>query len=242
MKRVKFSTVVKMKIICSVVLLFSVLSANGQFNPNQWENRSVIVHLFEWKYQDIANECETFLAPNGFAGVQTSVPLENRIIPGRPWYERYQPVSYKFNTRSGNEAAFLDMSRRCNAVGIRIYPDIIINHMSAGSGRGWAGGFGTGGSESNPDTLEFPAVPYGPTDFNQPQCAIDDCYCNAENIRNCNLVGLTDLALSKQWVRDKTVEFMDKLVDMGVAGFRVDTVKVCFLLNRLNQVYHVSFF
>lgn len=121
------------------------------------------------------------------------------------------------------------MSRRCNAVGIRIYPDIIINHMSAGSGRGWAGGMGTGGSESNPDILDFPAVPYGASDFNQPQCAIDNCYCNAENIRNCNLVGLTDLALGKQWVRDKTVEFMNKLVDLGVAGFRVDTVKVSSL-------------
>lgn len=51
--------------------------------------------------------------------------------------------------------------------------------MAAGSGRGWNGGIGTGGSESNPDTLEFPAVPYVPSDFNQPQCAIDECYCNA---------------------------------------------------------------
>lgn len=215
-----------MKLISSVLLLAFVLSANGQFDPNQWASRSAIVHLFEWKYRDIADECENFLAPNGFAGVQTSVPLENIKVPGRPWYERYQPISYKFDTRSGNEAAFLDMSRRCNALGVRIYPDIIINHMAAASGRGWAGGVGTGGSESNPDILSFPAVPYGENDFNQPQCAIDDCYCNAENVRNCNLLGLTDLALGNQYVRDKIVEFMNKLVDLGVAGFRVDAVKV----------------
>jgi alpha-amylase len=215
-----------MRVLSVVGLIACSLLANGQFNPNQWENRSVIVHLFEWKYKDIAEECENFLAPNGFAGVQTSVPLENKIIPGRPWYERYQPVSYKFDTRSGNEAAFLDMSRRCNAVGVRIYPDIIINHMAAGSGRGWEGGTGTGGSRANPDTLDFPAVPYGPNDFNQPQCGIDPCYCDKVNIRNCNLVGLTDLALGNQYVRDRVVEYMNKLVDMGVAGFRVDTVKV----------------
>ena len=30
----------------------------------------VIVHLFEWKWADIAAECENFLAPKGFGGVQ----------------------------------------------------------------------------------------------------------------------------------------------------------------------------
>ncbi|CAO1430966.1 unnamed protein product [Diamesa serratosioi] len=212
-----------MKLLSVVLLVVLAVYANAQFNPNQWNNRNTIVHLFEWKYKDIADECEQFLAPNGFAGVQTSVPQENRVIPGRPWYERYQPVSYKFITRSGTEADFLEMSRRCNAVGVRIYPDIIINHMAAGSGTGWV--VGTGGSEANSDTLDFPAVPFGPNDFNQPQCGIDPCYCDVANIRNCNLVGLTDLRLSSQWVRDKAIEFMNRLVDLGVAGFRVDTVK-----------------
>ena len=55
----------------------------------RWGGRSGIVHLFEWKWNDIANECETFLAPNGYAGVQTSIPSENIInVNGRPWHER----------------------------------------------------------------------------------------------------------------------------------------------------------
>ena len=32
--------------------------------------RTVIVHLFNWKWTDIARECETFLGPNQFCGVQ----------------------------------------------------------------------------------------------------------------------------------------------------------------------------
>ena len=32
--------------------------------------RSTMVHLFEWKWDDIAKECENFLGPKGFAGVQ----------------------------------------------------------------------------------------------------------------------------------------------------------------------------
>lgn len=96
-----------MKLLSVVLLVVLAVYANAQFDPNQWGNRNTIVHLFEWKYLDIAEECEQFLAPNGFAGVQTSVPQENQVIAGRPWYERYQPVSYKFITRSGNEADFL---------------------------------------------------------------------------------------------------------------------------------------
>lgn len=35
--------------------------------------RSTIVHLFEWRWNDIADECERYLAPNGFDGVQVSL-------------------------------------------------------------------------------------------------------------------------------------------------------------------------
>lgn len=33
-------------------------------------NRTGIVQLFEWKFADIATECEQFLGPHGYAGVQ----------------------------------------------------------------------------------------------------------------------------------------------------------------------------
>jgi alpha-amylase len=52
----------------------------------RWGGRSGMVHLFEWKWADIANECENFLAPRGFAGVQVSPPNENSVISGRPWF------------------------------------------------------------------------------------------------------------------------------------------------------------
>lgn len=48
--------------------LFSTL--NATWNPYYFPNRDGIVHLFEWKFSDIANECENVLAPIGYAGVQ----------------------------------------------------------------------------------------------------------------------------------------------------------------------------
>ena len=34
----------------------------------------VMVHLFQWKFNDIATECETVLGPKGFGGVQITPP------------------------------------------------------------------------------------------------------------------------------------------------------------------------
>lgn len=55
---------------------------------------------------------------------QVSPVNENIVIENRPWWERYQPISYKIVTRSGNEGDFADMVRRCNQVGVR-YVEII---------------------------------------------------------------------------------------------------------------------
>lgn len=141
-----------------LALLSLALVAYAQKDPNVAYGRSVMIHLFEWKWTDIAAECERFLAPKGYAGVQVSPPNEHALIssPWRPWYQRYQPVSYKLESRSGTEAQFKNMIDRCNAVGVRIYVDAIINHMAAA-----AAGTGSGGSSFNPGTKSFPAVPYG---------------------------------------------------------------------------------
>jgi alpha-amylase len=98
----------------SIILLGTVVSlCLGQHDPHFTENRTTIVHLFEWRWSDVAEECERFLGPYGYGGAQVSPANENVIIYDeyvkRPWYERYQPVSYKLETRSGTEEQFKDM-------------------------------------------------------------------------------------------------------------------------------------
>nr|AAO14611.1 AMYREL [Drosophila greeni] len=192
----------------------------AQHNPQWWGSRNTIVHLFEWKWSDIAEECETFLAPRGFAGVQVSPVNENIISAGRPWWERYQPISYKLTTRSGNEEEFADMVRRCNDVGIRIYVDVLLNHMS-GDFDGVA--VGTAGTEAEPSKKSFPGVPYTAQDFH-PSCEITD-WNNRFQVQECELVGLKDLNQHSDYVRSKLIEFLDHLIELGVAGFRVDAAK-----------------
>lgn len=42
-------------------------------SPQFADNRSTMVHLFEWTWKDIARECEEFLGPQGYGGVQVGI-------------------------------------------------------------------------------------------------------------------------------------------------------------------------
>uniref|UniRef100_A0A1W7RB82 Alpha-amylase n=1 Tax=Hadrurus spadix TaxID=141984 RepID=A0A1W7RB82_9SCOR len=235
MFRYRLKIELAMVIRCLLAFLCVANIVNGSYHePKTVEGRSVLVHLFEWKWKDIAEECEQFLGPYGFGGVQVSPPNENGIVwepqwdptIKRPWYERYQPVSYKIATRSGNESEFRDMVRRCNNAGVRIYADAVINHMTGNIGKGK----GTGGSSFDPEARQYYGVPYGPSDFNShEECSSEsgniESYQDKYQIRNCMLSGLADLKLSKEYVRGKIVEYLNFLIDIGVAGFRIDASK-----------------
>ncbi|XP_055737425.1 alpha-amylase-like isoform X2 [Salvelinus fontinalis] len=137
------------------------------------QGRSTIVHLFEWRWNDIAEECERYLGPNGFDGVQISPPSENVVVtkPWRPWWERYQPVSYNLCSRSGTQQELRDMVCRCNNVGVKIYADVVINHMCmSGAGEGEGRRRSTCGSYFNASKREFPSVPYSASHFNDDKC------------------------------------------------------------------------
>uniref|UniRef100_A0A6A7GDD9 Alpha-amylase n=1 Tax=Hirondellea gigas TaxID=1518452 RepID=A0A6A7GDD9_9CRUS len=167
------------------------------------ESRSVFVHLFEWTFDDIAVECEQFLGPRGYSAVQVSPPQLS--INGPQWWTRYQPVSYQLFTRSGNQQQFSSMVNRCNAVGVGIYVDAVINHMAAAD-------------------RSFPDVPYGFNDFHNPQCFIDN-YFDRDNVQRCDLLGLNDLNTEAEYVQQTISNYLNNLTSMGVAGFRIDAAK-----------------
>ncbi|KAG5285028.1 hypothetical protein AALO_G00033260 [Alosa alosa] len=201
----------------------------AQHNPHTKHGRTAIVHLFEWRWADIAAECERYLGPNGFGGVQISPHHESIMVnsPWRSWWERYQPINYNLCSRSGNENELRDMITRCNNVGVNIYVDAVVNHMcGAGGGEGQHSSCGTWFSANR---KEFPSVPYSPWDFNDGKCRTGsgniENYGDANQVRDCRLVGLLDLALEKDFVRGKVADYINKLIDMGVAGFRVDACK-----------------
>ena len=216
-----------LKLIHILVLTQIILNVIAYKDPLVEPGRTVMIHLFEWKWTDIASECERFLAPKGYAAVQISPPSEHALIdsPYRPWWQRYQPVSYKLVSRSGNEQQFRDMVSRCNSVGVRIYVDAVINHMTGSGVRG----IGSAGSSFDANTKSFPDVPYDETNFNDRKCRTSsgsiENYNDIYQVRDCKLVGLVDLATGDEYVRNKIAQYLNTLIDIGVAGFRVDAAK-----------------
>ena len=178
----------------------------------------VFVHLFEWKWSDIAAECDTVLGPAGFTAVQVSPPEEHSITPSYDWSERYQPVSYSVAlSRSGDSAQFVDMVTRCKNAGVGIYVDAVINHMTNFPSPG-VGSNGTAYSK-----YSYPGL-YTSSDFHQPPCTVTN-YADAANVQDCELLSLPDLNTEKDSVRHKIANYLISLVDLGVAGFRIDAAK-----------------
>lgn len=176
----------------------------------------VFVHLFEWRWADVATECETVLGPAGYDAVQVSPPQEHAVLPvqGHPWWQRYQPVSYTLESRSGDRAAFADMVARCADAGIGIYVDAVINHMTAGAGTGSAG--------TSYTKYAYPGL-WSASDFHPP-CEIQDWQDEAQ-VQDCELLGLSDLETGDAAVRARLAAYLLDLARLGVAGFRIDAAK-----------------
>ena len=187
-----------------------------------------MVHLFEWTWNDIATECTEVLGPAGFSAVQVSPPTENHIVGGRPWWERYQPVSYQFVTRSGNREEFAAMVQTCADAGVDIVVDAVINHTTDAdlehptfemTGRG------TAGSEFT--SYDFPGL-YSPEDFHH--CGLaegDDIadFSDRQQVERCELVDLADLDTASPKVRATLAGYLSDLASLGVAGIRIDAAR-----------------
>lgn len=211
-------------LLSSGLLVFGICIAEAMttskmdFKDPNCDNKQVIVQLFEWSWDAVANECEQVLGPKGFCGVQVSPPQEH--ILGDAWWTRYQPVSYKLNSRSGTREQFKSMVKRCNAAGVNVIADVVINHMSGHS----SSGNGIGGSGFDGNSQNYYEVPYTYQDFHQPYCEIHNNQ-DASEVRNCYMEGLNDLDASKDYVREKIVEYLNDLLSIGVKGFRLDAAR-----------------
>ncbi|SFD20025.1 type I pullulanase [Pseudoalteromonas denitrificans] len=212
----------------NILLLLSTLGVSSTVQAG-----TVFVHLFEWKWTDIATECETYLGPKGFDAVQISPPYEH--ITGDTWWTRYQPVSYQLVSRSGNRDELIDMVQRCKLAGVKIYADAVINHTAAlnGSGTGTAG---TNWSYKNHPM--FSHQNYHNT------CLIND-YGDTGNVQNCELSNLPDLDTSSSYVQEQLANYLNDLTSIGISGFRIDAAKhmspsdLREIYNRLNDTPYI---
>ena len=172
----------------------------------------VMVHLFQWKFNDIANECETVLRPKGFGGVQITPPAEHKQ-GSQVWWTVYQPVSFKnFNSFGGSEAELRSMIARCNAAGV--------NSMPTPSSTSWhrvpapppAAAATTRGNTNIPSS----ATTTSTTAATSPTTA------TATTSGTAPSTACRTSIPAHPYVQDQIATYMKTLLGWGVAGFRID--------------------
>jgi alpha-amylase len=180
----------------------------------------VIVQMFEWPWTAIAGECTNVLGPDGYGAVQISPPQEAIVLPGSgyPWWQAYQPVAYDLNSRFGTQAQLASMISACHAAGIKVYADVVLNHMT-GQGNG---GTGDNGATFG-DKYDYPGL-YSAADFHGCQTSISN-WDDQSQVWNCQLVGLADLDTGSAYVRQQEAGYLNRLIALGVDGFRWDSAK-----------------
>ncbi|WP_163509505.1 alpha-amylase [Fodinicola acaciae] len=197
--------------------------------------RAGIVQLFQWPWTDVGRECTNFLGPKGVWAVQVTPPQEHARVSGDPWWEVYQPVSYRLDSRSGSRAQFAAMVNTCKAAGVVVIADVVLNHMTGTDGTSIVGTAYT--------KYHYPS--YGPQDFHQPTCQVSN-YQDRANVQNCELVELADLNTGADYVRQTEAGYLNDLLSLGVGGFRIDAAKhmaagdLAAILSRVTKPYVYS--
>ncbi|WP_051450731.1 alpha-amylase family glycosyl hydrolase [Actinospica robiniae] len=187
-------------------------------------SRNVTANLFEYDWNSVAADCTDVLGPDGFAAVQISPPQDSYDNADHYWWDVYQPVDYSLESRLGTAAQFASMVAACHDAGVKVYADVVLNHMAAGDG---GSDTSYGGASFDSSTLAYPA--YGAADFHSYPA---DCPESSDSIVNwlsytevtaCRLDGLPDLATNTAAVRDIEAAYLNTLIGQGVDGFRLDS-------------------
>jgi len=214
----------------ALALIFAALGCGSAANAE------VVLHAFNWPYVTVQARAAE-IKSLGYASVLVAPPLKSE---GPAWWARYQPQDYRVIEHAlGNKESFTAMSNALRAQGVKVYADIVLNHMA---NEAW----------KRPD-LDYPGsqilTQYGSNsvywnrqklygdlrynflsqwDFGQAQCIGD--YTNVWQVQNWRLcggngdVGLPDL-VANTWVVPQQQAYLTALKGLGVTGFRIDAAK-----------------
>lgn len=186
------------------------------------------VIAFQQTWNTIAKECTETYGPEGVGYVEVSPPQES--IQGTQWWTSYQPVSYKLDSKLGTEAEFASMIKQCSAAGVNVIADVVLN-QTTGSDVAKGEQAGVAGSKYNGSTGDYPGFatkqyPDGITaaDFHSCDKNISN-YTNQQEVQECRLSSMWDFNSENEKVQDIQSDYLVKLWNLGVRGFRMDAVK-----------------
>lgn len=209
-------------------LVAAPIMAQAQSNAQVSAKKDVQVIAFQQTWNTIAKECTETYGPEGVGYVEVSPPQES--IQGTQWWTSYQPVSYKLDSKLGTEAEFASMIKQCSAAGVNVIADVVLN-QTTGSDVAKGEQAGVAGSKYNGSTGDYPGFatkqyPDGITaaDFHSCDKNISN-YTNQQEVQECRLSSMWDFNSENEKVQDIQSDYLVKLWNLGVRGFRMDAVE-----------------
>ena len=167
-----------------------------------------ILHLFQWRINDIIPELKT-IRDQGFDAIQIS-PIQGTKDSGMEWWKLYQPINLKIgNEQIGSKKDLINLIQEARKYNIRIIVDIVLRHVA--------------GDEIyplkphrnvDPELLQYLAEPIEAVNIDN-----DRWQCT----RRCT--GMPMLDYDNVKLRKLYRRFLDELVFIGVDGFRLDQLK-----------------
>lgn len=217
------------KIIPFTVCLF-IAACNAASDTNHVDrmthdpnatNTETILHVWSWNFPNIAENMKQ-IADAGFTMIQTS-PVNAcfspeggniRIFDEKEgnWYHYYQPTDWTVgNNIVGTEAEMKEMLDSAKKYDIRVLVDVLPNHTAFDidlvSDEFYAA---VGGREKMFHSKGLEGI----NDYN------DRTQCTLQGVG-----GLPDVNTENPMFQKYYMEFVNKLINMGVRGFRYDTAK-----------------
>lgn len=167
-----------------------------------------ILHLFQWKINDIIPELKT-IKEQGFDAIQIS-PIQGTKDSGMEWWKLYQPINLKIgNEQIGSKKDLINLIQEARKFNLKIIIDIVLRHVA--------------GDESYPlkphRNVDPELLPYLAEPIEAVNIDGDRWQCT----RRCTgmpMLNYDDPELQKLYKR-----FLDELVFIGVDGFRLDQLK-----------------
>lgn len=155
----------------------------------------VILHCFDWKYNDIKAELPN-IAAAGFTSVQTSPAQKG---DGDTWYWLYQPQTFSIQSNAlGTKAELEALCKEAENYGIKVVVDVVANHTRS---------IGDDGLGS--DCFHHEG---------------DAWYSDRHGITH-GKIGMPDLNSESSTVQNKVKGYIEELKGVGVDGIRWDAAK-----------------
>ncbi len=179
-------------------------------------NRILNLHVASLDF--IADNVE-LIRDQGFDSIQTAPLQTTKNEDSGEWWMLYQPIGFNIGNRIGNEDSLRRLCDRAHSVGLQVYVDVVINHLA-----------GADDGSLMPNLKDDKDLVYQEGAWKERSPITD--WNDRNQVITKSIGGLPSLNQSNYLVKEKIFRMMDRMVELGVDGFRLDAAKSIALPNE----------